>query len=522
MEDRDLTITLELHVAGDSLTGGAVNGAGPERKFFGRLGLLSAIELLLADSEARNQGGRMATIDTTRSPADTPRSAADTLRDRLAGDVVSPGDPGWDAARQAFNLTIDQRPTAVAFPVDETDVASVVAFARDHGLRIAPQSTGHNAGPIASLQDTVLLKTSAMTGVEIDPAARRARVRAGARWADVADPASELGLAPLAGSSRDVGVVGYSLGGGIGWLARRHGLQTNSVTAIELVTADGRHLRVDREHEPELFWALRGGGGNFGVVTAMEFDLYPAPEVYAGALFFPFERASEVLHAWREWLPSVPEDVTSVGRVLQVPDLPQVPDIVRGKSFALLEAAYLGDEATGAELTAPLRALGPDMDSFAMVPPAALGHLHMDPDEPSPYMSDTMLVGDLPASGIDDLVAVAGPGSGSPLVSVELRHMGGALARAEAHHGARSTLPGTFAMFAGGVPLDPSMASAIQAQLALVTNALSPWETGRYANFVEHPEEPGAFFDDDALRRLRAVKAAYDPADLFLANHPVN
>ena len=157
-----------------------------------------------------------------------------------------------------------------------------------------------------------------------------------------------------------------------------------------------------------------------------------------------------------------------------------------------------------------------------MVPPAALGYLHMDPDEPSPYMSDTMLVGDLPASGIDDLVAVAGPGSGSPLVSVELRHMGGALARAEAHHGARSTLPGTFAMFAGGVPTDPSTASAIQAQLALVTNALSPWETGRYANFVEHPEQAGTFFDDDTLRRLRAVKAAHDPADLFLANHPVN
>jgi FAD/FMN-containing dehydrogenase len=514
MEDRDLTITLELHVTGDSLTGRAVNGAGPERKFFGRLGLLAAIELFLNDLDPRDQGGRMATIDTTRT-------AADSLRDRLTGEVVSPGDPGWDAARQAFNLTIDQRPTAVAFPVDEDDVAAVVAFARDHGLRIAPQSTGHNAGPIASLQDTVLLKTSAMTGVEIDPAARRARVRAGARWADVADPASELGLAPLAGSSRDVGVVGYSLGGGMGWLARRHGLQANSVTAIELVTADGELRRVDHEREPELFWALRGGGGDFGVVTAMEFELYRAENMYAGALFFPFERASEVLHAWHEWLPGVPEEVTSVGRVLQIPDIPQAPDVVRGKSFALVEAAYLGDEASGAELMAPLRELGPEMDTFAMVPPAALGYLHMDPDEPSPYMSETLLVGDLSAAAIDDLLAVAGPGSGSPLVSVELRHMGGALARAEAHHGARSTMPGTFAMFAGGVPFDPATATAIQAQLALVTDALTPFEAGRYANFVECPAAPGDFFDDDTLRRLRAVKATYDTADLFLANHPV-
>jgi hypothetical protein len=514
MDDRELTITLELHLAGERLTGRAANGGGPGVEFFGRLGLLAAIEGLIA-AHPGDQGGPMATLDTTRTPADS-------LRARLTGVVVAPGDATWDAARQAFNLSLDQRPTAVAFPVDETDVASVVAFARDHGLRIAPQSTGHNAGPIASLQDTVLLKTSAMTGVEIDPAARRARVRAGARWADVADPASELGLAPLAGSSRDVGVVGYSLGGGMGWLARRHGLQANSVTAIELVTADGEVRRVDHGRDPELFWALRGGGGNFGVVTAMEFDLYPASDVYAGALFFPFERASEVLHAWREWLPGVPEDVTSVGRVLQVPDLPQVPDIVRGKSFALVEAAYLGDEATGAELMAPLRELGPAMDTFATVPPAALGYLHMDPDEPSPYMSDTMLVDELPAAGIDDLLAVAGPGSGSPLVSVELRHMGGALARAEAHHGARASLPGSFAMFAGGVPFDPAGAAAIQAQLALVMNALAPWDAGRYANFVEQPADPGAFFDDESLRRLRAVKAAYDPADLFLANHPVN
>jgi Berberine and berberine like len=253
----------------------------------------------------------------------------------------------------------------------------------------------------------------------------------------------------------------------------------------------------------------------------MEFDLYPATEVYAGALFFPFERASEVLHAWHEWLPGAPEEVTSVGRVLQIPDIPQAPDIVRGRSFALVEAAYLGDEASGAELIDPLRALGPDMDTFSMVPPAALGYLHMDPEEPSPYMSDTALVGDLPARAIDDLLAVAGPGSGSPLVSVELRHMDGALARSQAHHGARATMPGTFAMFAGGVPLDPSMAAAIQAQLALVTNALAPWDAGRYANFVERPAQPEAFFDEDALRRLRAVKAAYDPADLFLANHPV-
>jgi hypothetical protein len=213
--------------------------------------------------------------------------------------------------------------------------------------------------------------------------------------------------------------------------------------------------------------------------------------------------------------------VTSVGRVLQIPDIPKVPDVVRGQSFALVEAAYLGDEATGADLLAPLRALGPAMDTFAMVPPAALGYLHMDPDEPSPYMSDTLLTGDLPAEAIDALVEVAGPGSGSPLVSVELRHTGGALARSAPHHGVRDTLPGSFAMFAGGIPFDPAAAAAIEAQLALVTGALAPWRAGQYANFVERPAAPDTFFDADTLRRLRAVKDAYDPADLFLANHPI-
>ncbi len=515
MDDRELTITLELTQSGEHLTGRAVNGNGPGVEFFGRLGLLAAIEGLLGDHTETAHGGQMATLDTTRP-------TASDLRDRLVGQVVAPGDPAWDGARQTFNLLNDQRPLAVAFPVDENDVAAVVAFARDHGLRVAPQSTGHNAGPIASLQDTVLLKTSAMTGAEIDPASRRARVRAGTRWAEVCDAASEHGLAPLSGSSRTVGVVGYSLGGGMGWLARKHGLATNSITAIELVTADGRIVRADRDREPELFWALRGGGGNFGVVTGMEFELFPAPEIYAGTLFFPFERASEVLHAWREWTATAPDEVTSVGRLLQLPDLPMVPDPVRGRSFAVLEAAHLGDERSGAELIAPLRALGADMDTFSMVPPAALGYLHMDPEDPSPFISDTRLIGDLGREGTDALLAAAGPGSGSPLLSVELRHMGGALSRAPEGHGARPTLPGEFAMFAGGAPLDPSQVPGIRAALGRVVDALEPWEAGRYANFVEYSSAPEAFFDDASLRRLRAVKDAYDPAGLFLANHPVD
>ncbi len=218
-----------------------------------------------------------------------------TLGGAVRGRVSYPGDGDWDAARQAFNLLVDQRPAAVAFPVDERDVIAVVHHATEHGLTIAPQATGHNAGPLGPLDDTLIVNTSLLQDVSIDAAARRVRVGAGTKWEAVIAPLSELGLAALHGSSPDVGIVGYSLGGGLGWLGRRHGLQCNSVTAIELVTADGHLIRTDAVHEPELFWALRGGGGNFGVVTAIEFEVYPVTELLRRRAVLPL-RAGERGH----------------------------------------------------------------------------------------------------------------------------------------------------------------------------------------------------------------------------------
>ena len=207
---------------------------------------------------------------------------APALRDLCGGAIALPGDDGYDAARQGFNLAVDQRPAAVAYPADAHEVAEIVKAARANGLRVAPQATGHNAGPLGSLDRSILVKTSGLGGVEIDAADRIARVGAGVLWEEVVNAAAPYGLIALHGSSPNVSVTGYSLGGGMGWLARSHGLQANSVTAIELVTADGELVRTDAQHDPELFWALRGGGGNFGIVTALEFRLYPLSEVYAG------------------------------------------------------------------------------------------------------------------------------------------------------------------------------------------------------------------------------------------------
>lgn len=444
--------------------------------------------------------------------------------DPSAGRLVTPDDPGWDEARQAFNLMVDQRPAAVALPADAREVAAVVRLARARGLRIAPQATGHGAGPLGSLDDTLIVHTSRLTEVSIDAPARRVRVGAGAKWAQVAPALSPLGLAALHGSSPDVGIAGYSLGGGMGWLARRHGLQSNSVTAIELVTADGRLVRADADHDPDLFWALRGGGGNFGVVTAIEFRVYPVAALYAGAMFFPFARAGDVLNTWNAMLPGLPEELMTWASLFHFPDLPEVPEPMRGASFAIVMAAFLGAEAEGRRLLSPLRALGSEIDTLAMVPPAALGPLALeDPIEPFPFASAHQLLGDLPPSGIDALLDAAGPGSaaGTTLAMVQLRHMGGALARVAPGAGARASLPGTSSLFSLGVVEDEESGAAVGAALDAVQAALRPYRVGDYPNFVERPADASAFFDAATWRRLREVKALHDPDDLFRGSHHI-
>jgi hypothetical protein len=306
----------------------------------------------------------------------------------------------------------------------------------------------------------------------------------------------------------------------LGWLARKHGLQANSVTAVELVTADGHLVRADAVHEPDLFWALRGGGGNFGVVTAIEFDVFPVDELYAGAMFFPWERASEVIHAWRESMPGLPEELMTWVSLLQFPDLPGIPDPVRGGSFVIPMGAYLGEEADGRELLRPLRELGPAMDTFGMAPPAVLADLAMDPPDPLPYRSSHQLLAGVSASAVDDLVAAAAQ-PGSPLALVQLRHMGGALSRTTPGAGARATLPGEICLFSVGIVVDEVSSAAVGETVTAVEDAMRPYEVGYYPNFVEEPTDASGLFDPETWTRLREVKALYDPDDLFRGNHHI-
>jgi FAD/FMN-containing dehydrogenase len=436
--------------------------------------------------------------------------------------LITTQDANWNLERGAFNILVDQQPAGIALPRSADDVGEVVRSAAAGGKRIAAQRTGHNAAPLGSLADTVLLRTAGLDGVQIDGDAGTARVGAGALWADVVPRASELGLATLHGSSPNVGIAGYTIGGGVSFYGRKHGLACNRVTAIELVNASGDQIRVDAENEPDLFWALRGGGGSFGVVTALEFDLLPLPEIFAGALFFPREEASEVLHGWNEWTGGVPEEMTSVGRLLNFPPIPEIPDPFRGKSFTMLEAIYCGDPADGEELVAPLRELGTvGMDTMAVQPPAGIAELHMDPPDPVPYSSAAMLTGELPAAAIDSMLEAVGPGSGSQLLLVDLRHEAGALSRAPQGAGALASLPGAFLAFGAGFVPAPEAMAPTRAWLGALKASLEPYVAGNYLNFVEETFDITQIFPPEVLDRLREVKQRYDPDNLFKSNHPV-
>jgi FAD/FMN-containing dehydrogenase len=458
-------------------------------------------------------------MEPTRADADF-----SPLRDQLSGTLTTEGDDGWDLARQAWNLYAQQNPAAVAMVEGVDDVRAVVNFARENGLRVAPQSTGHGAVSIDDLSGTILLRTLRMTGVDLDPEARRARVQAGALSEDIANPASEHGLAALCGSSPDVGLAGYSLGGGVGWLARKHGLQCNALQAVELVTADGESVRADSERNQDLFWALRGGGGNFGVVTALEFDLVEEPHVYAGMLAWPWERSEEVLKRWAEWAPGAPEEVTTSARILQFPPIPDIPEFLRGRQLVMIDGAFCGSPEDGEKVLAPLRELGPEMDMWGPMPPAGLVRVHGDPEHPVPGVSDHRMISELPPDAIDAFVAAAGPGSGSSLLFAELRQLGGAVARPPEDAGALSHVEDPFMLFCIAMAMDEGMAAAGDESAQRLCKEMGPWASSRcYLNFVERlAVETAGGYGEDAFARLQKIRSEVDSDGLFQSNHPLN
>jgi len=433
---------------------------------------------------------------------------------------VFPDDSRYDDARQAWNLAADLRPAVVVLPTSVDDVVAAVEYAGERDLRIVVQGTGHGASVHAALDGTLLLNMRELCAVEIDVENRRARVEAGALWEDVVLPATEHGLTALHGSSPNVGIVGYSLGGGIGWLARAHGLSAESVLAVELVTADGTLVRADRTQNTDLFWALRGGGGGLGVVVAMEIARYAVEELVAGMLIWPWERSSEVLTRYAAWAQTAPSSVSTSARLLQIPPLPDIPEELRGRQIVVIDGAVLGSEGEANEILAPFRELGPEIDTFGPVPAAALIRLHMDPEPPMPGIGDGVMVDDLDAEAVAAIVGTAGPDTGSPLIMVELRQLGGALRERKPGAGVLGALDGSFAFYALGSPMGPGVGEAVEQRIVALKQALAPWSRGKpYLNFAEKRVAIGDAIGAEAFARLERVKASVDPDGRFRAGH---
>lgn len=441
----------------------------------------------------------------------------------ISGSVVRPGDAGWDATRLAWNLAADQHPEAVVLVESADDVARTVRFAAAHGLNIAAQGTGHGAVALGSLEGALLLKTERMRGVEVDGEAQTARVEAGVLAMELGAAAQAEDLCSLPGSAPDVGVVGYTLGGGLSWLGRRYGFACNRVQAIELVTADGEIRRVDAENDADLFWALRGGGGCYAVVTALHVALLPIAELYAGIMILPAELGAGAIRAYRDWTETVPDEITSIVRFLRPPPLPDVPAPLRDRPLITIDAAYIGSQADGEALLAPLREIGePIMDTFGQVPAEALSKIHMDPEQPVPGLGHHALIGELPDEAIDAFVGAVGAEAGSPLLLAELRHIGGALGRAGDAAGALAKLDADYLMFGIGLPMTPELGQAIDGHLDHLTDVMAPWSAeGGYFNFAERECGVDSILPAAVCERLGEIKHRWDPDGLIRSNHAV-
>ena len=453
-------------------------------------------------------------------------STLEALRAGLRGAAYAPGDEGYDEARQAWNLNAHQHPALVVMAAGAADVIAAVRLARERGLGVGVLATGHAVA--APCDGGVLINTSRMRGVRVDPEAQTARVEAGALWRDVIPEAQIFGLAGLAGSSSGVSVVGYTLGGGFGWLGRKYGFNADSVREADVVTADGELLRVSAYEHPDLFWGLKGGGGNFGVVTSLEFALYPLTHVYGGNLFYPVERAPEVLDLYSRWIEALPDEMTTAVAFLNFPPLPMIPEPLRGGSFISVRGCYCGDPpGAGEELLRPWREFGePQVDTFGIMPYEQMDMISMDPVDPIGAYTHAELLGELSPEAIDKLVQVAGVDSNSPLILLELRQLGGALERPPSDLSPIGRRDSRFTMNGVGATPTPEVAQAVQAHLAYVAEEMRPYETGAtYVNFLDldgaTPERVRAAYSPEDWERLVGLKDRYDPDNLFRFNRNI-
>jgi FAD/FMN-containing dehydrogenase len=450
-------------------------------------------------------------------------SEIDALAGQVTGPVLTPEDQRYDSERAGYQTARRHRPDLVVAAAGPEDVRAAVTFAAHHGLAVAVQGTGHASAAVAA-EGGLLINTARMDGVGVDPQARRARVAAGTRWDQVIRQAAPAGLAPLSGSAPALCAVPYTLGGGLGLLSRRYGYAADHVRSLTVVTADGRLRHITQDSEPDLFWALRGGRDNFGVVTGMEIDLMPVTTLYGGGLFFPGDKANEVFDTYVQWTDTIPEEMNSSVALISFPDAPGLPEPLRGRHVVHLRVAHLtADPDAGQRWVAPLRALDPMIDTLGGLAYGEAGSIYNDPVVPGAFEAGTAMLGELDAAAVRAILDLAGPHQPVPHI-VELRHLGGALARPPAVDNAVGNRDARFLINVIS-RLERADITEIRPAHQRVFEGVAPWSTGgRLLNFMngeDAAEQVRSAYGAEDFQRLTRLKAVYDPGNMFRLNHNI-
>ncbi|HWR84353.1 MAG TPA: FAD-binding protein [Rhodoglobus sp.] len=434
------------------------------------------------------------------------------------GEALRPSDPAFVTELTGFNLAIAHAPAVVVPAVSDEEVVAAVRVAAALDLRVAVLGLGH--GMRDGVEGGILISTRRLASVNVDETTRTATVAAGTTWQQVLDAAAPAGLAPLCGSAPHVGVVGYVLGGGLGPVARTFGFAADHVRSMEVVTADGRLVTADRDEHPDLFWALRGGKVGLGIVTSITIDLFPLRSVYGGGLYFSAEDAAVVLDGFAEITADLPESVSASVAMLRLPPVPALPEVLRGRFVVHVRVVVVGDRAEAERLVAPFRDLAvPLIDTVGELPYAAIGSVHADPVEPMPFTDGGMLLSAFDPDAVKALLGVAGPGTSAPLAAVEVRVLGGAIARSPAVPNAVGGRTASHSVHIVGAPVPELLDGPVPDTIRAVLAALEPWASGEtQANFFGRANDPDAFdfcWPDRISKRLGIVRGLYDPTGRF-------
>jgi FAD/FMN-containing dehydrogenase len=470
----------------------------------------------------------MTHTDRAAAPAILPdRTGVASLTAGIRGVVFRPGDDGYDEARKVWNGTIDRHPALIVRCAGTADVIACVNLARERELPIAIRGGGHNVAGSAVCDDGVVVDLTAMKGIEVDPGAQTVRARPGLLWGEFDRETQAFGLATTGGIVTHTGIAGLTLGGGIGWLMRRHGLTCDNLVAADIVLADGQFLRVSERENADLLWGLRGGGGNFGIVTAFQYRLHSVgPQVLAGVILHPAERAGEVLRFYRDYIAGAPDDLSTIVNLRKAPPAPFLPPHLHGRAVVVIAVCYAGSVEDGERVLAPLRRFGEPLIDLIERKPYTAHQGMFDASVPHGlrYYWKSHYFGPLSDATIDTLIAHAWKAP-SPSSYTIMFHLGGAIRRIDGAATAFEDRSAEHALNINAVWTDPQANEANVAWARGFWEATHPHSTGGvYVNFLGEDGEARvrAAYGPEKYLRLAALKRKYDPTNLFRLNQNIS